>query len=151
MLKRSRLYSKNQTGRAMHQMIDKYYGDMYTTSGLTPALSTLTIDQAFDQIRKIPYRQDTTPIEVVARPAISLRHKDIGIDCKKKSILMASYLKSRGIPYRLIASSNKPSCRIHHVFPQMRFGNTWLNLDATYPKYRPFQEKVLTHAEVLNP
>ena len=132
-------------------MIDKYYGDMYAPTASVPALSTLTIDQAFDQIRKIPYRQDVKPIEVVARPAISLRNKDVGIDCKKKSILIASYLKSRGIPYRLIASSNKPSGRIHHVFPQMRFGNTWLNLDATYPQYRPFQQKALTHAEVLSP
>jgi len=137
----------------MHRLINQYYNDIQNIiveqNGKKTPLSELPINKAFDYIKNIPYRQDSRPFEIVARPEISARNQKNGIDCKKKAILMAAYLKSRGIPYRLIASSRKPSGKIHHVFPQMQVGNQWFNLDATYSHYRPGQPKTVTRAEVL--
>jgi hypothetical protein len=147
------LQSKDQTGHEMHRLINNYYKDIKNIiveqNGKQVPLSSLPIDQAFNYIKNIPYRQDTRPFEIVARPEISARNQSGGLDCKKKSILMAAYLKSRGIPYRLVASSRKPSGKIHHVFPQMQVGNQWFNLDATYSHYKPGQQKTVTNAEVL--
>lgn len=147
------LKNKDQTGKEMNRLIDQYSGDLHyiyvRINGKLVPFSSLTLMEAFDIVRRIPYRKDTKPIEVVSRPNSILRNSRIGMDCKKKAILMAAYLKERGIPYRLIASSKKPNRKIHHVFPQMIVAGKPLNMDATYPHYRPFQRKRLTRAEVL--
>ena len=149
------LTSKDQTGREMHRLINSYSTDldnikMWRRGKLTP-FSLLTIDQAYDFVRMIPYRRDTKPIEVVARPLEIVRRRNLGMDCKKKAILLASFLRQRGIPYRLIASSRLPSGRIHHVFPQIMFLGQGVNYDATYSHYKPFERKTVTRAEVLQP
>lgn len=153
-IQRRRLLSKDQTGREMHRLISLYFSDLnnikcWYGNKLTP-FSSLPIEQAYNFVRKIPYRRDTKPIEVIARPREIMRFRNLGVDCKKKAILLASYLRSRGLPYRLVASSRLPSGRIHHVFPQILFWGTWLNFDATYPHYKPFRRKAVTNMEVLN-
>ena len=87
--------------------------------------SSLTIKEAFDVVRKIPYRRDSAPVEVVTRPGIVARNMRVGMDCKKKAILLSAFLKRRGIPFRLIASSKRKDKRIHHVFPQLNFAGEW--------------------------
>lgn len=147
------LRSKDETGEEMHRLIEKYNTDLdgvkVIKNGTKIPFSALSIPDVYEFVKRIPYRKDVSPVEVVARPRTILRNRGAGMDCKKKAIIIASYLKNRGIPYRLIASSRKPNGRIHHVFPQMGFGKTWMNLDATYSHYRPFQPKKLTRAEVL--
>lgn len=148
-----RLHSKNETGREMHRTIRRYSPDLnkikcWRNGSLTP-IANLPLDQFFDFVRKIPYRRDTKPIEVVARPSKIIKNRALGMDCKKKAILISSYLRNRGIPYRLVASSRLPSRRIHHVFPQMSVSGEWLNFDATYPHYKPFERKRVTRMEVL--
>lgn len=153
-LSREELTSKDQTGAAMHRLIRMYSGDvrkiMVSNGKTTLPFSELSVQEAFDLVKNIPYRQDNAPIEVISRPSILMRNSNTGLDCKKKSILISSYLHNRGIPYRLIASSKRPDGSIHHVFPQMRFGNRWLNMDATYRHYKPFDKKTVTRAEVLS-
>lgn len=148
-----RLKNKDQTGKEMNRLIKQYSGDLHfifvKKNGKLVPFSSLSLMDAFDLIRRIPYRRDVKPIEVVSRPTGILRNLNVGMDCKKKAILMSAYLKERGIPYRLIASSKKRNRRIHHVFPQMVIGGKGLNMDATYTHYRPFQLKRLTKAEVL--
>lgn len=148
-----RLKNKEQTGKEMHRMINRYSGDtdhIYVKrNGRMVPFSSLSITEAFDAVRRIPYRRDTKPIEVVTRPKIVARNMKIGMDCKKKAILLSAFLRQRGIPFRLIASSRKRNRRIHHVFPQMGFGGRWLNYDATYNHNRPFATKQITKAEVL--
>ena len=152
-LSATRLKNKDQTGKEMHRLIKQYSSDLNSVyvrkDGKMIPFSSLTLMEAFDIVRLIPYRQDIKPIEVIARPNGILKNAPVGMDCKKKAILIAAYLKERGIPFRLIASSRKPNKRIHHVFPQANIAGKWLNMDATYSNYKPFQLKPVTKAEVL--
>lgn len=149
----TRLSSKDQTGEAMNRLINRYHKDVdkiFVRRGnrLVP-FSSLPLWEAFRIVGKMPYKRDKKPIEIIQRPVIVARGSQNGIDCKKKAILLASYLKRRNIPYRLIASSRKRNKRIHHVFPQMGIRDQWLNMDATYSHNRPFERKMVTRAEVL--
>lgn len=148
-----RLRNKDQTGKEMHRLIRNYSADLHSIyvrkNGQLVPFSSLSLMDAFDLIRRIPYRRDVKPIEVISRPNGILKNAPLGMDCKKKAILIAAYLKERGIPFRLIASSRKRNRRIHHVFPQLNFAGKWMNADATYPHYRLFQQKPVTRAEVL--
>jgi hypothetical protein len=147
------LISKDQTGKEMHRLINRYCGDLDHVKvfrrGISVPFSSLPLNEAYDFVRKIPYRKDNKPVEVVARPAEIIRQRDKGMDCKKKAIVLTSYLRCRGLPYRLVATSRLPTKRIHHVFPQMGFAGRWLNFDATYPHYAPFEQKRITKMEVL--
>lgn len=143
------LDSKDQTGSEMYRLIDQYSGDLNKIQYNGNSLQSLPLFKYFDFVKNIPYRKDITAIEVVSRPEKIIRNRCNGMDCKKKSILIASYLKNRGIPFRLIASSKRPDKRIHHVFPQAQLSGIWYNLDATYNHYKPLELKELTKAEVL--
>lgn len=149
-LEQETLRDKAQTARNMYRFIDRYFHDLDTikTSDGRP-LSKLSLKEFFDLVRLIPYRQDNKPIEVIARPKHILTFSGNGMDCKKKAILISSYLKRNRIPYRLVGSSRKPSGKIHHVFPQAFIAGQWENLDATYSNYRPFAVKRVTAWEVL--
>lgn len=154
MITTRRLRTKDQTGEEMYRLINTYFEDLDHVKvfrrGMFLPFSALSLNEAYDFVRKIPYRQDVKPIEVVARPAEIIRNRKIGMDCKKKAIVLSSYLRRRGLPYRLVASSRRPDRRIHHVFPQICFSGHWLNFDATYPHYEPFKRKKITRMEVLN-
>jgi hypothetical protein len=143
------LDSKDQTGKEMYRLIDNYSGDLHNIKVNGSPISELNLFDFFNFVKNIPYRRDIKGIEVVSRPGKIVQHKNTGMDCKKKSILISSYLKKRGIPFRLIASSKRPDKRIHHVFPQMKIDDKWYNMDATYSDYKPLQLKTLTKAEVL--
>jgi len=143
------LDTKDRTGREMYRLIDQYSGDIDFIHVKGKPLSSFNLFEYFDYVKNIPYRKDIKGIEVVSRPAKIINNKDVGMDCKKKSILISAYLKSRNIPFRLIASSKRPDKRIHHVFPQMKIDGKWLNMDATYSDYKPLELKTVTKAEVL--
>jgi len=155
-----RLFDKNQTGRKMYGLIDKYSADISRTyikkNGRLVPLSSLPLLDYYNVVKNLPYLRDEKPIEVVARPRLLLDGNFRGLDCKKKAVLIGSWLHKNGrrsIPgfmgWRLISVSTRPDKKIHHVFPQVKINNKWLNLDATYSDYKPFQRKVVTRAEVL--
>lgn len=150
---KSILFDKKQTGRKMKYLIEKYHKDlekMYTNkNGSYMPLSQLTLREFFKMVRDIPYRKDSKPVEVISRPFHIMRHKILGMDCKKKCIVMCSYLRCHRLPYRLMSSSRKKSGEIHHVFPQVKLKNQWLNLDATYPHNKIFDKKLVTNSEVI--
>ncbi len=137
----------------MYNLVEKFYRDLekffVRVHGRTVPVSKMSIVQYHDMVRTLPYRQDTKPIEVVARPKHLFRHRRMGLDCKKKGILVGSYLRLKGIPYRFVGSSNKKNGRIHHVFPQAFISGQWKNIDATYPHYKPFTKKKVTNCEIL--
>lgn len=150
---RERLYNKEQTAKTMHALVNKFCKDLTqfnvnTESGVK-TLNNLTMKEFFDFVRKIPYRMDNSPIEVISRPAHIIKLRGSGMDCKKKAVLIGSYLKCNNIPYRFIASSNKPNKKIHHIFPQVLLGGEWKNLDATYEYYLMFEPKKVTKSEVV--
>ena len=152
-IEKQNLNNKLITGNGMKKMINFYYGDLkkfyVKKNNRLVSLNELSIRDFFNFVRKIPYRQDMKPIEVIARPKHLINHRNLGLDCKKKAILISSYLKSKKIPFRLVASSNRKSRKIHHVFPQAKIKNKWRNLDATYQNYKPFQKKQITNHEIL--
>jgi hypothetical protein len=153
-----RLSDKSQTASRIKELVSKFSGDLKKISlkkgsRLVP-LASLPLSEYFDFVKNLPYRRDKKPVEVVARPALLLTSDTFaGNDCKKKSILMASYLKENGIPYRFVGSSNRKDGSIHHIFVQGLFrvndSKEWLNLDATYANYRPFGRKMVTKAVIL--
>jgi len=147
------LRDKRQTGREMYRLAGRFSGDLDAVkvrrgTRLRP-LSTFSLPEIFDFVKSLPYRRDTRPIEVVGRPRTLLLGANAGLDCKKKSVIMGAWLHRNRLPYRFMSVSTRPNRAIHHVFPQVRIDGTWLNLDATYSRYRPFQVKRVTAAEVL--
>lgn len=148
------LGNKNQTGKEMYRLIDTYADDidkfyMRTSTGQSVPFSKLPLDDAFDYVRKLPYKKDHAPVEVVMRPRKILERPQNGYDCKKKSILLGAYLKKNGLNFRLMTSSNRYDKKIHHVFPQVQLQGKWLNVDATYPEYKLFDKKTVTASEEL--
>lgn len=150
---RENLFNKNQTAKKMYYLVDRYFKDLskFKTkkNGKIIPITKLNIIEFFNFVRKIPYRKDIKPIEVVARPKTIIKYRQKGADCKKKGILMGAYFKFKNVPYRFMSSSRKPSGRIHHVFPQIYVNGKWKNMDATYKHYKPFQKKIVTNSEAL--
>jgi len=150
---REALHKKEQTAEKMYWLIEAFHTDLEqisleTPSGVKP-LSVLSPEEFFDFVRKIPYKRDTRPVEVIARPYYLIKDRKKGLDCKKKSILMGSYFRINGIPFRLIGSSSREDEKIHHVFIQGKIAGKWENFDCTYSHYRPYEIKHVTQAVVL--
>lgn len=105
----------------------------------------------FDGVRKIPYQRDQKGRETVARPALLLREFP-ALDCKKKAILMGTFLAAKKIPFRFIAVSESPTKKFHHVFVLARVAGKWRPVDATYSKYKLFEKKPrVTRWQILQP
>jgi len=153
LIEQTPLHDKEQTARKIKDIVNRFYFDLdaiFVARGKSNMkLSDFSLPAFFDFVRKIPYRRDPRPVEVVARPYYLFKHRNLGIDCKKKSILIAAFLKSKGIPYRFIGSSNRADKKIHHIFPQAKIDNEYVNVDATYKEYKLFGPKTVTAWEVL--
>lgn len=147
------MYDKKQTAITMKYLIRKFFRDLNRVkvmkNGRKVPITSLSMFEFFEVVKNIPYRRDTKPIEVISRPKHILKLRRLGMDCKKKALLIGSFLHGKSIPYRLVASSRKKNGRIHHVFPQAKVGNQWMNVDATYPHYQMFEPKTVTNMEVL--
>ena len=158
-VKRERLYSKNQTGRRMYWLARRFSGDiakaLVRRSGSVKRMVDLSLAEMYDVVRSIPYRRDDKPVEVVARPLHILAGAGGGADCKKKAIILGAWLhetnKSRAEPihWRFVGVSSLKSRRIHHVLPQIKIDGEYKNVDATYPKNKIFDRKKYTAMEVL--
>jgi hypothetical protein len=156
---RQDLFDKEQTSGRIKKLVEVYAGDLRnifadTEKGKIP-VSSLSIVDFFNAVRLIPYRRDLKPIEIIARPYYIFKHRKLGMDCKKKAVLMASYFSLLNIPYRFIGSSKRPDKRIHHIFVQAKISpdgfpsDKYINYDATYKHYHPAQSKDVTAWEVL--
>lgn len=147
------LKDKKQTADRIRKLITLYSDDLdicfVDKNGEMIPLSALTLEDFFDYVRRIPYRMDKRPVEVVARPFHIIDNADCGMDCKKKAILMGAWAKKNGIRSRFIASSKRADRKVHHIFPQFFLSGEWLNVDATYPEYHIFQGKRVTHSEIV--
>ena len=135
------LRSRVQTGKEIYRCARNYYRD------LGSKLDT-TLETFFNWVRSIPYREDNFYSEVVGRPKHLLRFP--ALDCKKKAVLMGAWFTAHGIPWRLVAVSEKADKEVHHVFTQAKINKTWKTADPTYPEYQLFEAKpTVTYAEVL--
>jgi hypothetical protein len=138
------LTDRAQTGRQIYRIVKGFWRD------IGPGIET-TLGEWFNFVRNIPYKEDPQSAEILARPSYLLDFRRFRrMDCKKKAILIASWLEGHGIPWRLVAVSERPDRAVHHVFPQGLIGGQWRNIDATYPNYKLFEPKTaVTYAEEL--
>lgn len=141
------LNSKYRTVKEIKNAVHKYASDLK----LFPQLLKMSIVQYYDFVKSIPYIRDVKNSEIVSRPKYLLTIFN-SLDCKKKSILMASfmYLKYGPDSYRFVLSSNRPDGKIGHIFTQIRDeSGAWINADATYPKNQFGAKKRVTAAEIV--
>jgi len=118
-------------GKKMHDEVQKYFQD-------AAPLAALNVQQIFDYVASIPYIDDSEALnaddEFLARPA---RFKELqGLDCKKKSILIACWAVLNNIPYRFIAvndTTDSGEDGVSHVFCQILLSGEWISMDATLP------------------
>jgi len=143
------LEDKYQTTDRMHTLVQKYSGDLKNVYLFGERADKATLPDYFNFVRRIKYRQDIKPIEVVSRPYHIIRSKEQGADCKKKAILIAAWAKQNRVPYRFIASSKLSNGKIHHIFPQLKIRGKWINADATYNSFKLGEPKTVTKAEIL--
>jgi hypothetical protein len=146
------LHDKKQTGEAMYNICYQYKTDLQRIglkngNGTVSPLSELSLSDYYDFCRRIPYREDRRPVEVVGRPLELVKLPSM--DCKKKAIMIGSYASYKKIPFRFIASSNRPSGVIHHVYPELLVNGKWTTYDATYRNYFIGMNKRTTAKEVL--
>ena len=154
---RKPLKSKDLTAAEIADLIENFHCDLDLVTADAAGekvikISRLSLPEFFNLVKNIPYRRDPNnpPVEVIARPYYLLKYADLGLDCKKKTILLGSYLRYNGIPFRLIGSSQRKDRRIHHIYPEARLNGKWLPVDGTYPHYKLFEQKTdLTKKEVL--
>lgn len=143
-----------QTAREIKNIVNRFYSDLNIilykrgASGQSQAIAKMTLQEYFNFIKNIPFKPDNKPVEYVARPYYLMKRNIGGLDCKKKTIMIASFLKLHGIPFQLIGSSIRPDKNIHHIFTRARIRGRWRTVDATYPENRLFQNKRNT-AEVV--
>ena len=140
------LKNKEQTIAAMFQYCRDFAADLAELG-----LDKLGLYDFFDFVRAIPYRLDREGREVLARPRHIVKFKSLGMDCKKKSILCGCYFLINNYQWRFCVSSTRPDGEYHHIFPQVFLNDRWLNFDATYKHFYPFQSKKLTAAKIFYP
>lgn len=147
------LINKEQTGRRMKQLVGRFARDLdrvrVRVGGRSKRFSALNPLEVHEVVRNIPYRKDTEPVEVIARPARLLNGEFRSLDCKKKAILIGAWAARRGYPFKFIAASKRPDRKFHHVFPVVRLRGEWVNMDATYANMRPGTTKTGTAFEEL--
>lgn len=154
---REPLEDRDQTAKRIKLLVEQYHGDLDRVfvplkNGGIEKMSNMSLQNFFDFVRKIPYRRDPSkpfPKEIVARPHYIIKHRALGMDCKKKSVLCGSFLRCQGTPFRFIGSSQRKDKKVHHIFPQAFIDGKWRNVDATYRDYTLFQPKQVTFSEVL--
>jgi hypothetical protein len=157
MIKSETLKSKEQTGKEMKRITKRYCNDLQHIflryKGKLISISDLPFIAYFNIIKNMQYKQDKAPIEIVARPKILLKgvQSGAGLDCKKKSILIASWicLNVGKNNFRFVASSKRNDRKITHVFPEILVNQKWLPVDATYSYNKPFKKEHLTNREIL--
>lgn len=134
------LKDRRQTARRIKHLCEQFYLDLnlafvFEDSKQIP-LSKLNLPDYYSFVKNIPYRRDPKPIEITARPYYILKYRALGMDCKKKGILICSFLRMKNYKYRAIGSSSRSDQAVHHIYfelydPDME---KWLPVDATYPE-----------------
>ena len=132
MLSVTELRTPEQTIKAMYRLVNLYSQDLQGFSLNNIPLSSLPFNQFFEVVKNIPFTQDKKPVEIITRPEIILDNFLQGADCKKKSILIASWLKENFYPFRFKAVSSRIDGQIHHVITEALINNEWLEIDPTY-------------------
>lgn len=153
---REPLKNRLQTARRIKHLCEQFYLDLnlcFIVKGNRQIpLSKLTLPEYFDFVKNIKYRRDPKPIEIVARPYYLIKHRALGLDCKKKGTLICAYLRIKNYKYRAIGSSTRPDGAIHHIYFELfdPDAKEWKTVDATYKQYNLFEpHENETNREIL--
>jgi hypothetical protein len=140
------LKSKYETVAEVKRAVKAYASDLKDF----PEIMSMNVSEYFDFVKNIPYKKDVPDTEVVSRPAYLLTMFP-SLDCKKKSILFASFMRVKYGPksYRFVISSNRPDGQIGHIFTQIFNGNRWINADVTYSHNALGKPKRVTNYEIV--
>lgn len=140
------LKNKDRTVEEIKKAVNTFYKDLDEF----PKIKKMSIAEFYDFVKKIPYIRDDSSEEIVSRPKYLLTIFP-ALDCKKKSILMASFMKYKygNGSYRFVLSSNRPDGAIGHIFTQFFDGKNWINADATYPHNTLGAKKRVTNFEIV--
>lgn len=118
-----------QTAEQMRRLVETYFTDLGVW------LFVPFID-FYRFVCNLPYIADPQNVEFVSRPGITVNPCfNIARDCDDKAVLLASWWHGHGRQKRFLASSTKPTGKLHHVFLQLDNG---VCCDATYPKNAEF-------------
>lgn len=150
------LKNRLQTARRIKHLCEQFYLDLnlifIVKDNKQIPVSKLSLREYFDLIKNIPYRRDPANFEIVARPYYIFKHRKLGMDCKKKGVLICSFLRLKNYKYRAIGSSTRPDGQICHIYFEMFLPDQkqWRPVDATYKHFKLFQTKTdETAKEVL--
>lgn len=113
------------TGKLMHEMVKNFYLDM-------APYAHYSLEEVFNIIKNIPFREDPPDEETIMRPALTLACRGYGGDCDDKAIAMAAYCYLKQIPYRFIAVRKYGEKSLHHVYTECYIQNKWIHADCTY-------------------
>jgi hypothetical protein len=128
----------DRTVHKIIEMIEKYSGDI-------GELRLLPMQKFFELVKNQKYRIDPAGKEIVSRPLYTMIFGNkIGRDCKKQTVLIGSWAKQNGIPYKVSIVSTKPNRKFHHVFCSIWNGSGWVDCDATY-KHSKIENKQYTN------
>ena len=129
------------------RLAKKYYNDLDLILLDGMPVYKLNLIDFFDLVKRIPYSEDPDSHEIVMRPYYIFKSKYA--DCKKKSILIASFCNKNKIPNRFVICSVRPDRQFHHIYNQIKNGSKWLNVDSTYSDNIIFSaKKNLTNKKV---
>jgi hypothetical protein len=140
------LRDKYRTVQEIKKAVNSYYRDLNEF----PNIARMNFLEFYKMVKNIPYVRDIQNSEIVSRPKYLLTIFK-ALDCKKKAILIASYMRLKHGPgsYRFCLSSNRPDKVIGHIFTQVLVNGRWKNADATYSRNRFGQQKMLTALEIV--
>ena len=121
----SLLETYEKTVLKIFEFADKYKSDCNF-------LAYENLEDIFDFIKNLEYKQDPKGIEFLSRPKFSIFRTDLPRDCDDKTLIAACVFELKDIPYRIVISgkTKKP----HHVYPEIFINNGWIPFDATYKR-----------------
>ena len=128
----------------MLRLIETYWEDVIF-------FKSHTLLDFFNLVKNLKYIPDAKGIEIIHRPKHTLKRNVKYRDCDDKSILLGSFLYMKKIPFRIVAVSNKPDKKIHHVLLQAIIKGQKVILDATYPRNKIFRYKPITKFTPISP
>lgn len=97
-----------------------------------------SLQQIFDYVKNLPYRQDPKNFEWLQSPRWTLHW---GGDCDDKAILLGTIFERRNIPYRMAVVSTDPNEGYHHIYLEILLNNNWYPVDATYSDNKLFVDE----------
>ena len=94
-------------------------------------LANLSIQELFKFVAEyIEYKKDPPGIELVMRPAYTIRRR--AGDCDDKAVLFLAYCQLKNIPCGYSIVSQKTEKPYHHIFTYLIIDNKRIDADATY-------------------